>query len=230
MRFSILELKLIIDKGQKGMTTEEKIAFNILNFIHCIILNKQDFYSESFNSHLFGDLEMTFKKRSFCLIGHCQVIIKKEDRVIDYLFTQNGFELYQDVFTKQMEEKSERNECIDTSSINNPIKRIRKDTQHISPEVRIKLNKLAFYLSKFEHYDVFEENLNQGETIKKIADIIGVKVNTLKNKRDLYDPYCSATRVGWVQQLTLSDDMKEIYDLYKNKTKKEILEEIWKFI
>ena len=100
MRFSELELKRIIDKGYKNMTTEEEIAFNILNFIHCIHLNKQDFYSEFFNSQLFGDLEMIFKKSGCCLIGHCEAIDKKENRIRDYLFTENGFELLQDVVKK----------------------------------------------------------------------------------------------------------------------------------
>ncbi len=97
MRFSELELKRIIDRGYKNMTTEEEIVFNILNFIHCIHLNKQDFFSESFNSQYFGDLEMTFKKSGCCLIGHCQAIVKKESRIVDYLFTENGYELLQDV-------------------------------------------------------------------------------------------------------------------------------------
>lgn len=73
MRFSEIELKRIVDKGFKSITMEEEMVFNILNFIHCIHLNKQDFYSESFNSQLFGDLEMTFKKSGCCLVGHCIV-------------------------------------------------------------------------------------------------------------------------------------------------------------
>ena len=100
MRFSEIELKKIIDKGFKNITLEEEITFNILNFIHCIHANKQDFYSESFNSQLFGDLEMTFKKSGCCFIGHCQAIVKTENRIIDYLFTENGFELMQDVVKK----------------------------------------------------------------------------------------------------------------------------------
>jgi hypothetical protein len=97
MRFSEIESKKMVDKGFKNVSLEEEIAFNILNFIHCIHLNQQDFYSESYNSQYFGDLEMTFKKSGCCLIGHCQAIVKKENRVIDYLFTENGFELLQDV-------------------------------------------------------------------------------------------------------------------------------------
>lgn len=97
MRYSEIELQRIMNKGFKNITLEEEITFNILNFIHCIHLNKQDFYRESFNSQLFGNLEMTFKKSGCCLIGHCRVIIKNQNRIMDYLFTENGFELMQDV-------------------------------------------------------------------------------------------------------------------------------------
>lgn len=72
--------------------------------------------------------------------------------------------------------------------------------------------------------------MNQGETIKKIAAILGVKVNTLKNKRDQYDPYCSNTRVGWVQQANLSDDIQQVYDQCKSKTKEEMKREILLFL
>jgi transposase len=105
----------------------------------------------------------------------------------------------------------------------------RTDTQRIKPEVKIKLNKVAFYLSKIEHQGLFDKNLNQGETIRKIAAILGVKVNTLKNKRDQYDPYCSNTRVGWVQQANLSDDMQQVFEQYKNKPQEDIKEEIINF-
>ncbi|GAB6180374.1 hypothetical protein JCM14036_16930 [Desulfotomaculum defluvii] len=97
MRFSEIELQKISNKGFKNITLEEEITFNILNFIHCIHLNKHDFYKESFDSQLFGNLDMTFKKSGNSLIGHCQVIIKNKNRIMDYLFTENGFELMQDV-------------------------------------------------------------------------------------------------------------------------------------
>jgi hypothetical protein len=107
---------------------------------------------------------------------------------------------------------------------------LRTDTQQIDPEVKVKLNKAAFYLSKFEHQGLFDRKLNQGETIKKIAAILGVKVNTLKNKRDEYDPYCSNTRVGWVQQANLSDDMQQVFDQCINKTKEEMLKDLLQFL
>ncbi len=43
---------------------------------------------------------MTFKKEVNCLIGHCQVVAKDKNRTIDYLFTENGYELL-DVVTEK---------------------------------------------------------------------------------------------------------------------------------
>ncbi|AKL96172.1 hypothetical protein CACET_c27270 [Clostridium aceticum] len=97
MRFNELELNKLIKKGYDKFTIEDEITFNILNFIHCIHLNKQDFYAEAFESKLFGDIEMEFKKASKCLIGYCKVYIKDRDKVLQYLFTENGYELLDDV-------------------------------------------------------------------------------------------------------------------------------------
>ncbi len=97
MRYSEIELKRLLNKGHENLTTEEEIAANILNFISCIHLNKQDFYSESFSSQYYGELEMDFQKKANCLIGSCRVHIKKQDKILFYLFTENGFEELRDV-------------------------------------------------------------------------------------------------------------------------------------
>jgi len=87
-----LELKKIVEHGFKNITIEDEIKFNILNFIQCIHLSKQNFYETSFDSKLFGDLQMTFKKDASSLIGYCKVVIKRENRIEEYLFTDNGYE------------------------------------------------------------------------------------------------------------------------------------------
>jgi hypothetical protein len=101
MRFNELELKKTFRKHSgnelKNLTPEEEISINILNFIHAIHLNRQDFYNSLFATKYYGDLEMAFNKESGCLIGHCRAIVKNENRVIDYLFTENGYELLSDV-------------------------------------------------------------------------------------------------------------------------------------
>lgn len=93
MKFDELGLTTIVRKGFSNMTLQDKINFNIFNSIHSIHLNNQDFYRESSNSKLYGDLEMTFTKEDDSLIGHCRVVVNSENRAIDYLFTQNGYEL-----------------------------------------------------------------------------------------------------------------------------------------
>lgn len=221
MIFSEKEYKRLLESGYANDGVKNEIELNLLNFIRVIHLNRQDFYSESFDSQYYGDLEMTFKKNSNCLIGHCRAENKNEGIVVNYLFTENGFEFVDDVLPK----KDGR-----SSTLHRSPTRVRTDTQQIKPEIKIKLNKAAFYLSKFEHQGLFDRNLNQGETIKKIATILGVKVNTLKNKRDQYDPYCSNIRVGWVQQANLSDDMQLVYDQCKNKTKEEMLKDLSQFL
>jgi hypothetical protein len=85
MRFSEIEFKHLRNSSYADESIENEIEFNLLNFIRCIHLNKQDFYSESFETQYFGDLEMIFKKHSGSLIGYCRAIIKKEDKVVDYL-------------------------------------------------------------------------------------------------------------------------------------------------
>lgn len=82
----------MVEHGFENITIEDKIKFNILKFIQCIHLNKQNFSETSFDSKLFGDLQMTFKKDASCLIGYCKVVIKKENRIEEYLFTDSGYE------------------------------------------------------------------------------------------------------------------------------------------
>jgi hypothetical protein len=101
MILSEKEYKRLIESGYANDSVENEIELNLLNFIRVIHLNRQNFYSESFDSQHYGDLEMTFKKNSNCLIGHCRAENKKEGIVVNYLFTENGFELVDDVLPKK---------------------------------------------------------------------------------------------------------------------------------
>lgn len=74
----------------KDLNIEEQIQFNILNFIHMIHLNKQDFIQESFGSEYFGELPMTFKKKAGQVVGIITVKIKGEER--KYIFNDQGYE------------------------------------------------------------------------------------------------------------------------------------------
>ncbi len=54
---------------------------------------------------------------------------------------------------------------------------------------------VAYYLSKFDH-DRLRLG-NQGETFAYAAEVLGVKVNTIKNARDYFDSHTGSLRQGW---------------------------------
>jgi len=97
MRYNEFALKKLMKKEFDDLSLDERIAVDILNFIHIVYLNKQDFYSARFDTQYFGDVGMTFTKQANCLIGFCRVSLKAEDKVIDYLFTEHGFELLNEI-------------------------------------------------------------------------------------------------------------------------------------
>ncbi|MDD3051404.1 MAG: hypothetical protein PHR06_09680 [Candidatus Cloacimonetes bacterium] len=98
MKYNELEIKKMMKKGSDNLSVDELISIDILNFIRTVYLNKQEFYSARFDTQYFGDREMMFKKEANCLIGHCRVSFKDEGKVIDYLFTENGYELLSEIY------------------------------------------------------------------------------------------------------------------------------------
>ena len=56
MKFSELELHRLMNIGPENLTIEEGITFNSLNFIRCIHLNGDDFYSFSYDTIYYGDI------------------------------------------------------------------------------------------------------------------------------------------------------------------------------
>lgn len=66
---------------------------------------------------------------------------------------------------------------------------------------------VAYFLSKYEHTELFpKDNLTQKEAIDKIASIIGVNRNTLKNQRDRFDSFTGSHRVGWKEPLNAKEE------------------------
>lgn len=114
------------------------------------------------------------------------------------------------------------------SSISN--NKTRTHRSNVTWEDKVKENKVAYYLSRFEHNGLYE-HCNQGQAFKIIAEKLNINYNTLKNKRDYFDPYCNKLKVigpkrkGW-WQAELPSDLKYVYDLYLNKSKEKIEDEI----
>lgn len=76
---------------------EETIQLDILNFIRTIHSNKHDFIDESYDTEFFGDIGMTFKKKSGQVMGVITVNIESEDRKLTYIFNERGYELLDDL-------------------------------------------------------------------------------------------------------------------------------------
>ncbi len=93
MIYSELELARMIKSGDLSIETQVKA--NILGFIHCIYLNKQDFVKESFDSEFFGDLPMTFRKKAGQVMGVITAKVNGKERT--YIFNQYGYELLEDL-------------------------------------------------------------------------------------------------------------------------------------
>ena len=84
------KLRKIADKN-----IEDHISFNILNFIHIIDLNTEDFIEISYNSKLFGNPEMIFKKKLGQVMGLITATFDGE--IKKYVFNDEGYELLEDL-------------------------------------------------------------------------------------------------------------------------------------
>ncbi|HPZ24016.1 MAG TPA: hypothetical protein PLC25_04165, partial [Bacilli bacterium] len=67
MKYSEVEVKKLLKS--KDLSLEDQVKANILNFIRTIHLNEQDFIEASFGSKFFGELPMTFQKKSGQVMG-----------------------------------------------------------------------------------------------------------------------------------------------------------------
>jgi len=91
------------------------------------------------------------------------------------------------------------------------------------------LIKIAYGLSRFGHEiinDVARCDFNQGETFKYLSNRKRVKVNTLKNYRDMFDPYVrqeKSNRKGWHQK-ELPPSFMQIKELWDDLDYSEIKE------
>jgi hypothetical protein len=101
----------------------------------------------------------------------------------------------------------------------------------VSTEILMKEIKVAYYLSRFEPDKLFPR-FNKTQVFEESSNILGVKPNTLRNKRDMFDPFCNKLktrgpkRKGWWQNDRLPDDMQSVYYRYLHMLEEEIEKEI----
>ena len=119
-------------------------------------------------------------------------------------------------------------EVIDKSNYN--------DKNPISNEIDLEQYKtqiLAYYLSRFDHYDIYP-NLNQNEALNLIANLLNIKKSTLRLARDYFDskttkikskesPYLKI-RKGI--DMPLGKKAQKIFDYYNYKKRPEITKDV----
>ncbi|HAW08422.1 MAG TPA: hypothetical protein DCW42_04525 [Bacteroidetes bacterium] len=96
---------------------------------------------------------------------------------------------------------------------------------------RSNLLKIAYALSRFDYHiinEIFNKRFNQTECFQYLAEKLNVKLTTLRNYRDIFDPYVKqekSNRRGWYQK-ALSDEFQAIKNYYDTKNYSEIKTDI----
>ena len=93
MKYSEIEVKKLLKVG--NLSLEDQVKVNILNFIRTIYLNEQDFIDSAYGTEFFGDLPMTFKKRSGQVMGLITATVNGDVR--KYIFNDQGYEGLEDL-------------------------------------------------------------------------------------------------------------------------------------
>jgi hypothetical protein len=95
--------------------------------------------------------------------------------------------------------------------------------------------KVAYALSRFDYYlinEIIQTHYNQGEVFQILSKKLKVKLNTLKNYRDMFDPYVrqeKSNRKGWYQR-ELPSEFRERKNLWDLKDENYIKDEIRRII
>jgi anion-transporting ArsA/GET3 family ATPase len=95
--------------------------------------------------------------------------------------------------------------------------------------------KVAYALSRFDYYlinEILQTQYNQSEVFQFLSEKLKVKLNTLKNYRDMFDPYVRqerSNRKGWYQK-ELSSEFEARKSLWDVKEESYIKAEIEKII
>lgn len=108
------------------------------------------------------------------------------------------------------------------------------------------VNKVAYFLARYEHFSI--SNIpRQTPAIRAIAEKLGVKLSSLRNKRDFFDSLVKVDkqidknaktfsfdltiREGWKQKLEeLSPELQETYAECSDKTYEQLLKEVKKIL
>lgn len=110
--------------------------------------------------------------------------------------------------------------CVENVQDSHPNSISNRDERNYSSSTeRDLVLKVAYAMSRFDYSiinDILKKRFNQTETFQFLAEKLNVKSATLRNYRDMFDPYVkqeNSHRKGW-HQLQLSDEYQAIKDNY----------------
>lgn len=139
--------------------------------------------------------------------------------IADHLFQQDvnspHIKKIKDNISKIMDICHEVQDEIRLSDRTPPIQRV-----ILEDSEKIKVLRIAYIMSRFDHpimSIVLGRKVSQTGAFQHLEKITGVKLTTLRNMRDRFDPYVAqenSNRKGWHQVELLSDykEIKTIYD------------------
>lgn len=95
---------------------------------------------------------------------------------------------------------------------------------------------VAYYLSKYDHDNLFDKQISAAKAIEAISEILNIKPNTLRNKRDYFDAFLNqkgietkSSRRGY-QKATLSVQYENIINKYMNLNEEDVKNKIIKIL
>lgn len=191
------------------LLSKEKITIDILNYL------QQDEYSKNMFGINYAFLKKVntleslieqrkvnnyqrYWKEKYNIYGEYYVLcndwyLRNRNNYINWLISIKATDIIQD--SKASLEVAVNNLNKEkNNSIINPVIGNKKipgsdRTSFTDLDEKMRLNKVAYYLSRFEHNGLFP-NCNQKEAFNIISEKLNIKFNTLKNERDAFDPYC----------------------------------------
>lgn len=84
---------------------------------------------------------------------------------------------------------------------------------------------IAYFLSEYGHEPLFQgEHLNQSKTIEKLAKLLDIAPNTLRNYRDVFDRYTNSPRQGWDKEM--NEGQERIFKECKQMDKDTLLQKL----
>lgn len=75
------------------------------------------------------------------------------------------------------------------------------------------VNIIAYVFSEYEHTSLFPDK-SQTEAIKYLSQLLNIKYNTFKSKRDAFDRYTNSKRKGWDKELPIP--LQKVFDEYRS--------------